>query len=335
MEKPIVRAVDVGYGRVKFIKGRLPSGGYACESFPSVVGFAQSRSLGGGYFAERSTVTVAYKGAEYEVGPDALLSTGASSTRNLDMNYVRSDDYQILLRGALKMMGLPRIDVLVLGAPVANYEEAKEHLRSAFTGRIAVDRSFEVRVESVLVLPQPLGGYAWHGRASGTYDRIRRELNLLIDPGYFTLDWLVALGTKIVPGRSGSHPAGMSSLVRLLASEVARASGGGMDSLFLWDAIDRHFSTGEPLRLMGRPYDLGRHSGAIERLLASAAEAIAARVGDARDIQNVILVGGPAKLYEPAIRKALPGHAIQVAEEPVFANVRGFQLVGEELASRV
>jgi plasmid segregation protein ParM len=126
----------------------------------------------------------------------------------------------------------------------------------------------------------------------------------------------------------------MSSLIRLLAAEVAKEAGGGMDSLFLWDAIDRHFASGEPFRLMGRPYDLARHSGAIERFLAQAAEAMAARVGDARDIQNVILVGGPSKLYEPAIRKALPGHSIQVAEEPAFANVRGFQLVGEELAAR-
>lgn len=335
MEKFIVRSVDVGYGYTKFVLGRTPQGDYVCESFPSVVAFAQKKTLGGGFFAERSTLTVLHNGVEYEVGPDVLLATSAYGSRNLDLGYVQTDTYQILLKGALKRIGLPRIDVLVLGAPVATYDQAREYLRRAFSGRIALDRAQEVVVGKVLVLPQPLGGYAWHGHVSGSYSRIRGQLNLLIDPGYFTLDWLVARGTTIAPARSGSHPAGMSALVRAIASEISRETGEEVTSLLLWESIERALYAEEPLHLDGRPYDLTRHLGAVNQLLAQAAEVLASRVGDAKDIQNVILVGGPARLYEPALKRALHGKLIQIAQDPQFANVKGFQRVGEDIAERL
>ena len=45
-------------------------------------------------------------------------------------------------------------------------------------------------------------------------------------------------------------------------------------------------------------------------------------------IQEVVLAGGAAQLYLPAAQRAFPHHNIIVPDDPVYANVRGFQLLG-------
>ena len=48
-----------------------------------------------------------------------------------------------------------------------------------------------------------------------------------------------------------------------------------------------------------------------------------------KDIHQVVLVGGPASMYLEAFRSLAHKVPVEVVEEPRFANVRGFQLIGE------
>ena len=48
-------------------------------------------------------------------------------------------------------------------------------------------------------------------------------------------------------------------------------------------------------------------------------------------IQNVILVGGGAVMFKDAVKAAFPNHKISVVKEPMFANVKGFQIAGDNL----
>jgi plasmid segregation protein ParM len=50
------------------------------------------------------------------------------------------------------------------------------------------------------------------------------------------------------------------------------------------------------------------------------------------DIENIILVGGGAYLFKKAIRRHFPRHSIHEVADPLHANVRGFQLLGEQYA---
>jgi plasmid segregation protein ParM len=52
-------------------------------------------------------------------------------------------------------------------------------------------------------------------------------------------------------------------------------------------------------------------------------------------LQNIILVGGGAFLFRKAVKSAFPRHRILEIKEPVFANVRGFQLAGMTYARTV
>lgn len=57
---------------------------------------------------------------------------------------------------------------------------------------------------------------------------------------------------------------------------------------------------------------------------------LANRVGSPADIDNIILVGGGAAYFLDVIQERFPNHKITIADDPVFANVRGFQLAGEQ-----
>lgn len=48
------------------------------------------------------------------------------------------------------------------------------------------------------------------------------------------------------------------------------------------------------------------------------------------DVENILLVGEGTPLFRPAIRAAFPRHQILEMSDPLYANVRGFQLLGEQ-----
>src|SRR5690606_26267692 len=221
----VVRAIDVGYGMTKYVLQSEGTGKFTCGSFPSLVTLGTGRQLGAGYFDERDTVLVQWQGQSYEVGADVSLALRGHNTRVLDASYIRSDDYQILIRGVLKRMGLSRLDLLVLGAPLLNFDQVSSALQASFTGTIDLGAKERVEICRVVVLPQPVGGLAWSGSQSRGVAHQIKDRTLLIDVGYFTVDWLVAEGTRVLPERSGSYPGGVSTLIRELANEVSRKTG--------------------------------------------------------------------------------------------------------------
>ena len=51
-------------------------------------------------------------------------------------------------------------------------------------------------------------------------------------------------------------------------------------------------------------------------------------------IQNIILVGGGAFMFKDAVRAAFPNHVVQSLRDPMYANVKGFQIAGENLLTQ-
>ena len=48
--------------------------------------------------------------------------------------------------------------------------------------------------------------------------------------------------------------------------------------------------------------------------------------------QNIILVGGGAFLFKRAVKAAFPKHRIHEVKDPMYANVKGFQIGGIDFA---
>lgn len=331
--QPIVRAVDVGYGNTKYTLKRISSGQVECGLFPSIAPQASlGPDLSGGVFQHRNTHIVQVEGVRYEVGSDARLAQDASYARMLDTGYSLSDTYLALVRGALAYIGLPRLDLLVLGLPVNTFETHHEELVRRMKGSHVVPGVADGRVEvaEVTVLPQPIGGFFDHAIRNNLYGRMKGQTNLVIDPGFYTLDWVVARGVKMMNARSGAHSGGMSAVLAAMSEAIGRKLGTQITDPA---PIDDALRTGTNPRFFGREFELSKFIGLGKTKARQFAAVLANKVGNGVDIDNIILVGGGAEFFRDVMQDKFPNHEITVAQDAIFANARGFQFAGEQLAA--
>lgn len=341
MTKAIIRAIDVGYGNTKFTVLRQGPSEIHCGIFPSIAPQASSiTDLGGELFQRRNTVAVKVNGVHYEVGKDASLAKDASYGRTLDPDYALTDAYMALVRGAIYYMGVDSIDVLVVGLPVNSYESKREELEKRLVGEHAipsprskgVDGSCRnVRVGNVRVLPQPIGAFFDYSMQQGRFQKMRNEMNLVIDPGYFTLDWVVAKGVKISIPRSGSHSGGMSSVLSTVGELVSRDIG---EQLSDYAGIDDALRFGNNPRFFGKEFEISKYLPQAKEKARQFVAVLANKVGVAADIDNILLAGGGAEFFLDLVKEKFPKHSVQITPDPVYANVRGFQFAGEHWASQ-
>lgn len=326
----IVRSIDVGYGAVKFVVSSDIGQPLGCRSFPSLVAHPAHHDLSGGVIAERDTLIVDVEGVPYEVGPQVELALGAQTVRILNKDYTSQREYLALLYGALQYMHTPEIDCLVVGVPVSLLATKATVLKLTLEGLHKTSGSRSVYVNRVLVLAQPIGGLIDFASSSGDYEELRCTNNLIVDPGFYTLDWVVSRGIQPIPARCGSFPGGMHAVVQRLAQTLSAAFQTDFDD---YTTLDRGLREGM-LRLFGKDFALADYLPAIQPAVDAALNAMANSVGDGRDIDNILLVGGGATFFRSAIERRFPSHRIQIAPEPAFANVRGFQRAGEEMLRR-
>jgi len=352
--QPVVRAIDVGFGLVKL---SLRSGnGVAMISFPSMAIPADAsavRSLG---TRRRDTFDVPVNEAKYEVGRDVgLAQAGGSFGRDVTDEFYRGAIYEALTKGALRYMaesGDSSIDVLVLGLPVNQYNDAKrrDYLRSRYEGDIDVGDGKKITVRKVVVQAQPMGGYAALGdhldelnavitKTAGALEPLPNaealdDLSvLMIDPGEHTLDWLLIQQGTINPRASGAaSDAGRHRVLRSvqesLAAELGRPLGPSVMPR-INDAL--RFRT--PVKLAGVAHALERFEPEIMSVVEDSINRMIDGLRDAHEIVDLmVLVGGHPERYRDVLARRFPAIPVFIVPEPMAANVRGFQLIGEAIA---
>jgi plasmid segregation protein ParM len=191
----IVRAVDVGSGNTKFVTAATGTD-IRCMSFPSIAypssGDAPSWATG----ERKRTVCIPIGPLFYEVGPDVSLAADTFRAKQLHDEYTETPEYteyMALLRGALSMMKLSRIDLLVVGLPVALFAVKKAALEKAMIGRHDIGGGKAVTVGKAMAVAQPQGALVHYASEHQKMATIGSEQSLIIDPGSRTFDWLPAL----------------------------------------------------------------------------------------------------------------------------------------------
>lgn len=346
LQGKVVRAIDVGYGNVKFTLNHPDAfSRIECDIFPSRSPAASDKSLSAGVVQGRDTVIVNLHGSEYEVGRGVSKAQGTFDVSAvLDKDFCLSDAYLARLRGALYyMMGSSKktstkyiagthISMLVVGLPVASFKnkELSTKLKTALTGTHELPDGRTVVVDNVLVMPQPLGAFFEYAFENSMFETMRDQTNLIIDPGFFTFDWLLSEGLTINDQRSDSVNRGMSAVIGAVVEAAKKKEGWGAESGMLSRLLDEHFREGKPFVVYGKEVNVGEYLGAGKSVINEAVAGMVNKVGDGADIQNIILAGGGAQLYHAAIQDKFPRHRILVMKDPVYSNVRGFQLAGEQ-----
>jgi plasmid segregation protein ParM len=321
----VYRSVDVGYRNTKII---VNDEGH-CHLIPSLAPPADPHRARTALMRERRTSIVYVDGIAYEVGEDAGLFVSGASILHRD--YIETPEYRALFYGALEAMQAPVIDLLVTGLPVHLYETRWERLKALLRGRHEIRPGVVIDVREVAVTLQPLGSLlAFHHEHGAWHDNVERTF-LVIDPGYFTFDWLVTRGLKELPGLSGSIECGMSEYVRLVGEQLSARLGDVQTDLARIDDGLRSSN----FRLNGQRIDLDPFQLGAEQAVERAIGALRNRIGNGQTIDQIIVTGGGAPYFVPGLTRSFPKHSVRVLEAPVSANVRGFQLIAQFLGRRM
>lgn len=329
--EPIVRAVDVGRGNTKFISG-IKNGELRCEMFPSQAHPSEVAVEAEAWGTRRKTVGIPAGGLMYEVGPDVHLAADVFNANVLQHDrYCDTPEYLALLLGALHYMQVDHIDLLVVGLPVATYKlkSLVSALERRLTGDHELGKGKRVKVMRAKALAQPAGALMHYGLTQGKVAQLRKERSLIIDPGRRTFDWLVTQGMQQIEKRSHSVPRGMHDVLHAIVEGISRSTGSHYRD---YDTVDTALRTGKQPVVFQAEYDLARHLPLARKIPEQAVAEMLHYVGDASDIRNIILVGGGAFFYRAALKSAFPNHSIHELKDPIFANVKGFQQAGMELA---
>ena len=352
---PMVRAIDVGFGQVKL---SLRHGeAVSFTSFPSMAIPADAsavRSLG---TRRRDTFDVPVRGAMYEVGRDVgLAHAGGNFGRDVTDEFYRGAIYEALTKGALRYMleaGDVQIDVLVLGLPVNQYNDAKrrDYLRTTFEGAIDVGDGRTVFVKRVMVQAQPVGGYAAIDEHLDKLNAVIRSTDgaltelasgevledlavLMVDPGEHTLDWLLVQQGAINPRASGAaSDAGRHRVVRAVQDALSAQIGRPLGPSVV-PRINEALRLGQPVKLSGVSHDLRQFEPVVLSVIDDSINRMIDGLRDAHEIIDlIVLVGGHPQHYRDLLAKRFPAIPVFVMPEPMYANLRGFQMIGEAEAA--
>ena len=328
-EQVIVRSIDVGYRNCKYVE-RMGGDRIVCQTFPSIAPVASDRDLGVDRATRRNTMIIPVGKVRYEVGAEAALAQATDETRNLDDTYVLTDPYLAIVRGALRQMRVPRIDLLIVGLPVSLFKKRRAELEKRLQGDHDLGDNRAVHVERVKAMAQPMGAFLSYAVPHEQRDAMLRERNVIVDPGWRTFDWVVTQSLKELDKRSDAVNKGMFAVVHAMAEAIGGELGSRL-SMFDHDRIDAALRVKTPPKFFGQPFDLEPFLDAGKRVVHEAIKEMRRVVQDGSDIDNFVLAGGAAFFYRGELQKAFPKHRILQVDEPLFANVRGFQIAGMEI----
>lgn len=333
MAKTIL-AVDVGYGNTKFVWGAARDA--SSEMIFKSIAPAVQQEDDDAYkeFAgsvDRVAITVNSK--KYFVGPEAYFL--GSSAPILGKDYVKHDEYLALLRGAMYFMmkksGVIRktIDGLVVGLPVSNFITNKQALVDLAKGvhtlptppglRSVYGQTIDVLVDKVLVLPQPIGALRNY---AGKMEAGDDSVNLIVDPGYNTFDWVTAYGARPDMQRSGSFDGGVAHILRTIGNKAGKDLGVGfIDFVQCEEALKKGVLWHETTN-----YPFTKYAAVADDAAFEIVNKFASSLDTSRPFNRIVMAGGGAKYYLNAMRKRFPDYEIMVDEDSVMANARGFYL---------
>jgi plasmid segregation protein ParM len=343
-----VRAVDVGYFNTKLTLGRKAQGEssvIATHMFPSLAPLLTADAMKASDSLQTlNGCVVDVDGARYFVGKDAAHHTSALEPRPVLDNYSISPKYLALLRGALASIAEDAgagpgdecvIAHLVIGLPLNTFLQhhavVAERARGEHVVGVPGSNARRVTVENVSVVPQPRGAFLDHAVSCGGH---LDGWTLVVDPGGGTLDWFLASKVKANYARSGAYPKAMLACAYAVADEIDPK---WRDNLVVIERIDHAIRVGaSSFRAGGVEHDLSTHKAKVNAVIEEAVTKMLAMVGDTADLDLILVTGGGAKVFHDYLLATRPSLAplLRTEPDPIFSNVRGFQIFGEVKMAR-
>nr|WP_321303071.1 ParM/StbA family protein [Alcaligenes faecalis] len=248
--------------------------------------------------------------------------------RELHGDYPSTKSYRALFLAALLLSERETIDMLVTGLPVSQYTDADKvkALVERLKGQHVVTPKRTVTVNDVLVVPQPAGAYM--DIASSTDDDDLVEMMdegrvMVIDPGFFSVDWVLFSEGEVRIKSSGTSLKAMSVVLAEMDRLIQNDHGAKVGI----DRIEKALrNKKEHVFLLGQRVGLTDYwKLACERIAPSALVSMRQSMREeGMNVDVVILAGGGAASYKDAAIEIFPRAKTVITEDAVLANGRGF-----------
>ena len=319
---PTFLGLDIGYSNVIAVFG---NGEHEAESIVRPSQAAQLSAIPGDSGLRAGEVLVEVNGEQWV----AFAAPGrVQEGRELHENYTTSLAYEALFKASLLHAAGEGdvIDVLVTGLPVTqardgSYVDAVVQMMTG-THRIAPQR--EVTVKQVIVVAQPIGTLTDVYCNSENAHIVEESVSLILDPGFFSVDWVLFDHRELVPKSSSSSVRAMSVLLEACNEEIAKEHGGIPGT----EKIEHALQSGRDfILLFGRQVSLEPFlKKAADRVIPGVMTAIkkTLRFLNGRAVDCVILGGGGAQIYEQYAAREFPESLIVKPSNSVKSNAYGF-----------
>lgn len=327
-----VLGIDIGYSNLKLAYGNSESG---MKIALRPAGAAPADRFGSRFDgkAQDDFLNVLVDGEPFVAG---VASDRAEMwSRSLHVDYSNTQSYKALFHAGLLLSEMPEIDMLVTGLPVSQYLDVarRTQLEEQFTGKHQITPKRSVTVKQVKVIAQPVGGlldYMNQQDEDGDDGSLQIDDEarvLVIDPGFFSLDWVLISNGQLQRQSSGTSLNASSVLLDQAGKLIASDHGSSPSTESLENAIRKGKTS---ILLMGERVELEPYIDKASKLLASVtADSIqkSLRV-ESVSPDIVVLPGGGAKFFRKIIEETFPRIKVVVPRESVYSNARGFWLMG-------
>ena len=339
-------ALDLGFFSTKMaFLAKEASSKVRTDQFPSLAPVLRTQLLELPSFNKPDGCVVKVGGSSYFTGTGVhqVMDSGGM-TRSATPDYSTTPEYKALFLGALWHMARAmrlgdcnlKFEHFAVGLPMAGLRTHAKSLQALCTGSHLIPgvadpgALFKVVISKVHVLSQPQGCML---SLLNQFPQIKQEKVLVLDMGGGTFDWFLAERMVSNTHKSGSHPKGMLNCATAVCEKLAPGSTGNQALL---DRIDEALRLDLPsIKVFGKETELAPALPAALEIVSSCLRQMALSVGDMAAIDRVVLSGGGAPMLAKAWAHVFPklGHMIQAVDDPVYANVRGFLMYANSVAS--
>lgn len=319
--------LDIGYSNLKVAFGKAGEEP-ALVSRPA--GAAPSEHIGQQIMSTRAEdpLRVLVGGREFVAGcsHDRLENWA----RELHKDYTSTDSYRALFNAGLLMTGMTEIDRVVTGLPTSQYfdEGLRKRLAKTMEGEHQVTPKKKIVVKDVKIVPQPLGGFADYLHHLGDPSQVEDASVLVVDPGFFSVDWVLLVNGEFKRASSGTSLDATSVILDEASALIGKDHGSGPGRSRMENAVRSGRNT---VSVFGTHVDitpyLAAASATVGHIVASQLKASLRK--EESEVDAIVMVGGGAPLFERAIKAAFDKTPLTIAQDSVFANARGFWRGGE------
>lgn len=330
--------IDIGYGNLKAV---CTSPGGENTEIVMPAGAAPLSAM-----PRRSDSTADLKGGQRVTVKGEWWASGVEQihiqnrARMTHEDYPLTDEYHALFLGGLAGAGARHIDLLVTGLPVSQFYSPKgaalkQAIVQRMTGKHFVNDDLQTLVDRVMVVPQPMGTFFGIASEKGNEQLVTDDglRTLVIDPGFFSVDWVMMSGRSVLDQSSSTSTLATSVILERAAALVSNTLGVEVSRDQLDKAL-RNQRRSIPIGL-GESADFGEALGlAIGQTVPAVIGEIRTSLRNAGPINLIILTGGGADLYESAVRAAFPKVKVVTPVDNVLGNARGYSSIAKVSLAR-